>query len=995
MGQHSKVPRRLDPMRALRSSFGLKLLAALLASVGLVLLVALMVVRRETERQVERVAERMTVRSREAFRELEELQQLQLTRLAAAFTESPRTLAALEAELEDSELEYLVQNVQYDLELSKLPHSLVVLTDASGRPVLTLRDGDVLRGDDPASMRATARQLLETGGGLISGYRAVGEDLFAVQLQPLDLGGTPVGTVALGVPVENAVVRRLGDVLGVELCFVIESRCVAGTPVARRELSTFMTGESGRTAPLLSAGRARWRLITEDLSDQQAGNVRRILAVPMDEVLQPFERIQRALVLAGGLALGLAILMGVVLSRGLSGPVRDLVAATVRVAGGNFAVRVPVRSTDEIGQLASAFNSMTEGLELKERYRGVLDKVMSRDVAEELLRSDIMLGGETRDVSTLFADITSFTALTEGMEPARVLKIVNEIMSRLGAVIEAHGAVVDKYTGDGLMALFGAPVHHPDDATRAVSAALRMQAALGELNAERTALGEVPIHIAIGIHSGLAVAGNVGSPTRLNYTVLGESVNLAARLCANAGPGEIHVSEAVYLRVRDGFDCRPLGSRSFKGFSRPVEVYEVQPQAARTATPASRAALPLVMGLLLATMLPSAAGAQGGSLPTLADLGLSYLSPSGGFQLDLSGRLDVEGYFPQQAPQWLVRATDPLVAGRLRLITDVFVGDRLYGLFELRTDRGEAPNDAPVEVRVEQLFVRVALPLPGRMQLQVGKFAGPIGGYPARHHTEDDPLIRPPLMYDYHTIIDPAAAPGALAGFQGWKDDPVRRPAGVPVIWGVPYPWGAILAAGAGKLDVRVGVTSAAPSSRPELWGFDTDQFGRGSVVAAASYAVVPELRVNAYYSRGSYLDELRQGTLPPGAELDDFFQEILGAEAVFARGPATVRAEAFSDRWNVPNIGDDVRDLSYSIEGKLKLTPGLFAAARFGEIRFNELAGPTGAERWDHNIRRLQFGAGYRLLRNTEIRAEYLLSRTERNDPRDNLFSVQWWWAF
>jgi adenylate cyclase len=254
-----------------------------------------------------------------------------------------------------------------------------------------------------------------------------------------------------------------------------------------------------------------------------------------------------------------------------------------RVAHGDLTARVPVRTRDELGRLAGAFNTMTEGLELKERYRGVLDKVVSPEVAEELMRSDILLGGETREVTTLFVDISSFTAMTEGMEPQRVVALVNDIMSRLGTIVEAHGGVVDKYLGDGLMALFGAPVARGDDTTRAVRAALDMQLAMTALDATRAARGEPAVRVAIGIHTGPVVAGNIGSPNRLNYTAVGESVNLAARLCQGAGAGVILVTDHVRSRAHGEFAFECVGERAFKGFSRGIEVFAVHANGAGTA----------------------------------------------------------------------------------------------------------------------------------------------------------------------------------------------------------------------------------------------------------------------------------------------------------------------------------------------------------------------------------------------------------------------------
>ena len=1009
--------------RLSRSSvtFARKLLAALLASVGVVLLLALLVVRQETERQVDVVAERYAVRSREAFRELEELKQRDLERLGSAFTDSRRTLAAVEAAAAEPaagpDFDWLIQTVRYELELKRMPHSLAAFTNAKADPILTLHDGAIETGDDPAALRQPAQQLIRDGGDRVDVYRALDGELFAVQIRALALDAAVIGTVALGVTVDDAEARRLGNVLGVEVCFVLDGECLAGTSAARENLEAFANAVETRETGLIRAAGQRWRVLADPLSADRSSDAVRIMAIPMDETLAPFARIRRALAIAGFAALSLALLLGLVLSRQLSGPVRDLVAATARVADGNYAVRVPIRTKDELGRLGEAFNTMTEGLEQKELYRGVLDKVVSKDVADELLRSDIMLGGETRDVSTLFVDISSFTAMTEGMEPQRVVSLVNRIMSRLGEIVESHGGVVDKYLGDGLMALFGAPVRRSDHATRAVRAALRMQETMASIDRERVA-GEAPVRVAIGIHTGPVVAGNIGSTNRLNYTVVGEGVNLAARLCSGAGPGVILVSEAVRAIVGDTFTIRPAGARPFKGFSRPLEVFEILGESQHEPTPATPARSPdaggaeragptggasggssmaargvvMLLFAFLAGLQPLPAMAQGG-LPTLADLGIRYMSPGGGFQLDLSGRLDLEGYFPQQQPQWLIPSTDPFLAGRVRLFADIFAGNSFYGLVEVRVDRGEAPADAPVEGRIEQVFARVALP--AKLQLQAGKFATPVGGYPARHHGPEDPLIRPPIMYDYHTIIDPSASPAALAGFLGWKNDPVRRAAGVPIIWGVPYPWGALLAGGAAGFDFQAGVLSAAPSSRPDMWRLDGDQLGRPSIVAAAGYRFIPELRASIYFSRGSFMDELRAGSLPPGSQLGDFRQRLWGAEFAFARGRVGLRAEGFANQWQVPNIGDDVRDLSYSVESTLKLTPGAFAAVRYGAVRYNELGSGVSAQPWDHDIARFQIGGGYRLVRNSEIRAEYLVSRTTGADPRDNLFSLQWWWAF
>jgi adenylate cyclase len=302
----------------------------------------------------------------------------------------------------------------------------------------------------------------------------------------------------------------------------------------------------------------------------------RIVAVALDEVLAPFDRIERALLFGGAGSLVLSTLLGAALSRSLTRPVRALVAATGRVAAGAYDTEVKVASRDEMGTLADAFNDMTRGLLLRERYRSVLNKVVSQDVATELMRGDVELGGENRLVTVLFADIRGFTAHTEGMEPQQVIGLLNECMEHLSRAIDAEGGVVDKFIGDEVMGVFGAPVTQDEHARRAVAAAVRMRAGMAEFNASRTSRGEVPLGVGVGINSGVAVAGNMGSSNRLNYTVVGDAVNLASRLAGQAKAGEILVSGATLRLAGAGVVAPPLGGRALKGFSTEVEVYAVE-----------------------------------------------------------------------------------------------------------------------------------------------------------------------------------------------------------------------------------------------------------------------------------------------------------------------------------------------------------------------------------------------------------------------------------
>jgi len=281
---------------------------------------------------------------------------------------------------------------------------------------------------------------------------------------------------------------------------------------------------------------------------------------------------ERAVLGFGVLALLVGLVLSFVISRGLAVPVRQLVAASEEIGQGNFATRVGVRARDEMGRLAAAFNAMAEGLALKERYRSVLDVVADRRIADELVRGRLELGGEPRQVTVVFCDIRGFTARTEGMPPGDVVQLLNEHMTALAQVVHEHHGVVDKYMGDAVMALFGAPRATSGDAANAVRAAWGMLRAREELN-RRSAR---PIQVGIGVASGLVIAGCMGSADRLSYTVVGERVTLAARLCAQAGPGEIMIDDATRRALGDAADAEPLPPQSLKGFSAPVVAYRVR-----------------------------------------------------------------------------------------------------------------------------------------------------------------------------------------------------------------------------------------------------------------------------------------------------------------------------------------------------------------------------------------------------------------------------------
>ena len=261
-----------------------------------------------------------------------------------------------------------------------------------------------------------------------------------------------------------------------------------------------------------------------------SGQVRLLLQRSLAAELLPYEVLERQLLEIFAVGLGVLLTGLLLVSRQVTRPVKALATGAHRIAQGDYTQRVEIRQEDEVGQLAVAFNAMAQGLAEKERVRALLGKVVSPEIANELLRRDVELGGEERDVTVLFADVRGFTGLCEGQPPQAILSLLNEYFSAVTAVIEAEGGVVDKYIGDAVMALFGAPLDYSDAPARAVRAALGMQHAVTVLNESFVARGLKPIDIGIGVHSDRVVVGNMGSRTRLNYTAIGDGVNLASRL---------------------------------------------------------------------------------------------------------------------------------------------------------------------------------------------------------------------------------------------------------------------------------------------------------------------------------------------------------------------------------------------------------------------------------------------------------------------------------
>ncbi|MBI3163487.1 MAG: HAMP domain-containing protein, partial [Chloroflexi bacterium] len=282
------------------------------------------------------------------------------------------------------------------------------------------------------------------------------------------------------------------------------------------------------------------------------------------------------IVLAGAVSL----LGAIVISGSISRPLIDISRMAQRVEAGDLTAQVEVRSSDEVGVLAHAFNTMTAGLRERERERDIFGRVVSPEVRERLLSGELHLGGETLWVAVLFTDIRGFSTMSEQMSPEEVVAFLNEYLAQMTDAVRPWGGYVNNFIGDAIVVIFGAPVDQPDKEWHAVAAALTMQERLTELNRQRIARGALPISSGIGISTGEAVAGQIGSLERLMYTVIGDAVNVAARLESLTKdypehPILINGPTANALASRRDLALKSLGPVHVKGRTEPVDVYAV------------------------------------------------------------------------------------------------------------------------------------------------------------------------------------------------------------------------------------------------------------------------------------------------------------------------------------------------------------------------------------------------------------------------------------
>ncbi len=276
-----------------------------------------------------------------------------------------------------------------------------------------------------------------------------------------------------------------------------------------------------------------------------------------------------------------SVVVGLLIAYGagalISRPVSSIVRGTREIGSGHLDYRISPMMNDELGDLALSFNDMADGLKKKELIQATFGRYVTPEVVDMILRNpgQVWLKGSRKMVTVMFADIRGFTAFAEDREPEEVVTVLNQFFTMSTELILSENGYVNKFVGDQVMAVFGAPIYHDDHVIKAVRTGVRIQEALAGWNRIRVSEGKPPLMAGIGINTGLVVAGNLGSEQKMEYTVIGDDVNLASRLTSLAGPGEIIISERTGEQVNKSFRLEPLAPIKVKGKKHEVMIFKV------------------------------------------------------------------------------------------------------------------------------------------------------------------------------------------------------------------------------------------------------------------------------------------------------------------------------------------------------------------------------------------------------------------------------------
>ncbi len=413
--------------------------------------------------------------------------------------------------------------------------------------------------------------------GKVTGYASSYLDLSPVQARVKRLGDahfTGLTDPILVVDDRSRVVARAGASARLEPAPALPllshlGQAALDTGVSRSEEYS-LGGGTAMVGALVGTPRAPWGVVIQQ---------------PRDVVYGSIDQMRLVIALTVVATIALALFVALVMARRISAPLAELAAFAGSLARRDFNTRMTVNTNDELSLLGNAMFKAAKDLASSEQrikdevaIRTDLGRYLPQDLVDQVVarEQDMGLGGRRTPITVLFCDVVGFTPLTERLPPEEVVALLNELFTILTEIVFRHGGTVDKFIGDALMAIWGAPKPTENHAGKAIAAAEEMIEWLDIGNARWRDRFGVQLELAVGVNSGEAVVGNVGSESRMEYTAIGDAVNVAARLESVAQPMQVIVSEATMTLTRDQFDYEPLGEQKVTGRKRPVQIYALE-----------------------------------------------------------------------------------------------------------------------------------------------------------------------------------------------------------------------------------------------------------------------------------------------------------------------------------------------------------------------------------------------------------------------------------